>query len=69
MIKFPHFGIWLPPDGSHIPKWQKKGRAAVGDFPGRPSLLALVLALFVTCLPYYLLCLLLALFYLDLVVS
>ena len=25
MIKFPHFGIWLPLGGSHIPKWQKRG--------------------------------------------
>jgi hypothetical protein len=37
--QFPHFGIWLPLGGNHIPKWQKKGRAAVGVFPGRPSLL------------------------------
>ena len=44
MIKFPHFGIWLPLGGSHIPKWQKKGRAAVGVFPGRPSLLSFLLA-------------------------
>ncbi len=33
MSKFPHFGLSLPLGGNHIPKWQKKGRAARGRFP------------------------------------
>ena len=59
--QFPHFGLWLPLGGKQIPKWRKKGRAAVGVFPGRPSLLALLL-----CFVYYLV---LTSFYFDLVVS
>ncbi len=63
MVKslIPHFGIALPLGGSHIPKWQKKGRAARGGCPR-----AALVACFVYCLAY---CLLLASFYVDLVVS
>jgi hypothetical protein len=39
MIKFPHFGIWLPLGGSHIPKWQKKGEGRRGSVP-RAALVA-----------------------------